>query len=216
MPPAAVDLAAVPVGRTEDGAPGRLPLLGFHVMIAGATGSEKASVLWSVLRALVPAIRAGQVQVWAIDPKGGMELAPGRALYHRYEDTTAEAMVELLEDAVAVLQVRARRLKEHGIRRLTPSAAEPFVLVVVDELAPLTAYQLDRKLKTRVDVALQLLTSQGRAPGVCLLAALQDPAKEVLPYRTCSRSGSRSASTNPRRPTWCSARTPGNAAPAAT
>jgi len=136
-----------------------------------------------VLRGLLPGIRAGSVQVWAVDPKGGMELGPGRSLFTRYEDASPEAMVELLEDAVAVLQRRARRLKDSGVRRLVPSVAESFVLVVVDELAALTAYQADRKLKARADVAIQLLTSQGRAPGVCLLAALQDPAKEVLPYR---------------------------------
>jgi S-DNA-T family DNA segregation ATPase FtsK/SpoIIIE len=180
---AVVDLSAVPIGRAEDGSPWRLPLLGAHVLVAGATGSGKGSVVWSVLRALLPDIRAGLVQVWAVDPKGGMELGPGRPLFTRYEDAGPEAMVELLEDAVAVLQRRARRLKEQGIRRLTPSTAEPLVLVVVDELAALTAYQADRKVKARADVAIQLLTSQGRAPGVCLLAALQDPAKEVLPYR---------------------------------
>jgi DNA segregation ATPase FtsK/SpoIIIE, S-DNA-T family len=180
---AAVDLAAMPIGMAEDGSPWRLPLLGAHVLVAGATGSGKGSVVWSVLRALVPGIRAGVVQVWAVDPKGGMELGPGRPLFHRYEDAGPEAMVELLEDAVAVLQRRACRLKDAGVRRLTPSVAEPFVLVVVDEMAALTAYQADRKLKSRADVAIQLLTSQGRAPGVCLLAALQDPAKEVLPYR---------------------------------
>jgi DNA segregation ATPase FtsK/SpoIIIE, S-DNA-T family len=180
---AAVDLAAVPIGRAEDGSPWCLPLLGAHVLVAGATGSGKGSVVWSVLRALLPGIRAGSVQVWAVDPKGGMELGPGRSLFARYEDTSPEAMVELLEDAVAVLQRRARRLKEQAVRRLVPSTAEPFVLVVVDELAALTAYQADRKLKARADTAIQLLTSQGRAPGVCLLAALQDPAKEVLPYR---------------------------------
>jgi DNA segregation ATPase FtsK/SpoIIIE, S-DNA-T family len=180
---AVVDLAGVPIGRAEDGSPWRLPLLGSHVLVAGATGSGKGSVVWSVLCALLPGIRAGLVQVWAVDPKGGMELDPGRPLFTRYEDASPEAMVELLEDAVAVLQRRARRLKDSGVRRLVPSVAKPFVLVVVDELAALTAYQPDRKLKSRADVAIQLLTSQGRAPGVCLLAALQDPAKEVLPYR---------------------------------
>jgi DNA segregation ATPase FtsK/SpoIIIE, S-DNA-T family len=180
---AAADVTAVPIGRAEDGTPWCVPLLGSHVLVAGATGSGKGSVVWSVLRALLPGIESGLVQVWAVDPKGGMELGPGRPLFARYEDGSPEAMVELLEDAVAVLQRRARRLKDSGVRRLVPSVTEPFVLVVVDELAALTAYQADRKLKARADTAIQLLTSQGRAPGVCLLAALQDPAKEVLPYR---------------------------------
>jgi DNA segregation ATPase FtsK/SpoIIIE, S-DNA-T family len=41
---------------------------------------------------LLPAIAAGWVQVWALDPKR-MELSFGRALFHRYA-CQAAAMVE--------------------------------------------------------------------------------------------------------------------------
>jgi S-DNA-T family DNA segregation ATPase FtsK/SpoIIIE len=78
-----VDLARLPVGRCEDGTPWRLRLLSTHVLIAGATGSGKGSVIWSLIRALLPAIEGGWVQVWALDPKR-MELSFGRALFHRY------------------------------------------------------------------------------------------------------------------------------------
>src|SRR5690606_33682821 len=56
------------------------------------------------------------------------------------------------------------------------------LVVVVDELATLTAYA-DRKVKDRVKNALGLVLSQGRAVGVHVIAALQDPRKEVLPFR---------------------------------
>ena len=78
-----VDLAGLPIGRCEDGSPWRLRLASTHVLIAGATGSGKGSVIWSLIRALLPAIAAGWVQVWALDPKR-MELSFGRALFHRY------------------------------------------------------------------------------------------------------------------------------------
>ena len=74
-----VDLAGLPVGRCEDGSPWRLRLAATHVLIAGATGSGKGSVIWSLIRALLPAIASGWVQVWALDPKR-MELSFGRAL----------------------------------------------------------------------------------------------------------------------------------------
>src|ERR1035437_5419323 len=90
-----VDLSGLPVGRCEDGTPWRLRLAATHVLIAGATGSGKGSVIWSLIRALLPAIAAGWVQVWALDPKR-MELSFGRALFHRYA-CQAAAMVELLE-----------------------------------------------------------------------------------------------------------------------
>jgi S-DNA-T family DNA segregation ATPase FtsK/SpoIIIE len=40
-----VDLEAVPIGRQEDGEPWRVRLLGTHVLVAGATGAGKGSVL---------------------------------------------------------------------------------------------------------------------------------------------------------------------------
>jgi S-DNA-T family DNA segregation ATPase FtsK/SpoIIIE len=192
----AVDLARVPVGSCEDGTPYRLKLLGTHVLVVGATGSGKGSVIWSTLHALGPAIHDGMVSVWCLDPKGGMELAPGRALFSRfvYGDsdspdgaTGVVASYELefaavLEDAVVVMRRRQASLR--GWTRLhTPTVDEPLILVVVDELASLTAYVVDRDAKRRIGAALSLLLSQGRAVGVSVIGAVQDPRKEVLGVR---------------------------------
>lgn len=177
------DLAALPVGRREDGSPWFLRLLGTHLLIAGATGAGKGSVLWSLIRAVAPAIRDGSLKVWGIDPKGGMELNPGAGLLDRFAYTHPAEMVQLLEDAVALMRERSERLRQAGERSHTPTAAEPLVLVVVDELAALTAYAGDRDLKKRAEAALQLLLSQGRAPGVLVVAAVQDPGKDVVGFR---------------------------------
>jgi len=175
-----VDLAGLPVGRCEDGTPWRLRLAATHVLIAGATGSGKGSVIWSLIRALLPAICAGWVQVWAIDPKR-MELSFGRALFHRYA-CHAAAMVELLEAAVAEMHDRAGQFGGRT-RTFTPSREFPFLVVVVDELAFLTAYQPERDLRKRAEAAIATLTSQGRSVGVCVVGALQDPRKDVISLR---------------------------------
>ena len=114
--PETVDLKAVPIGRQENGRPWRLQVQGTHLLIAGATGAGKGSVLWSLVRGLGREIRDGRVAVWAIDPKGGMELAPGRALFARFCGGDFEEMADLLDDAVAVMKDRARRLA--GVTRL--------------------------------------------------------------------------------------------------
>ncbi len=175
-----VDLAGLPVGRREDGSPWRLRLAATHVLIAGATGSGKGSVIWSLIRALLPAIAAGWVQVWALDPKR-MELSFGRALFHRYA-CHATAMVELLEAAVAEMHDRAGQFGGRT-RTFTPSTAYPFLVVLVDELAFLTAYQPERDLRKRAEAAIATLTSQGRSVGVCVVGALQDPRKDVISLR---------------------------------
>jgi len=177
-----VDLGSVQVGLQEDGQPWRLRVLGTHVLLAGVMGSGKSSVLWSLLRGLAPAIRDGTVAVWASDPKGGMELAPGRPLFARFCGAEFEAMADLLDEAVEVMKDRAQRLA--GVTRLhEPTRAEPLILVVIDEVATLTAYQPDRKLRARIEQSLGLLLTQGRAVGVSVVAALQDPRKEVLGFR---------------------------------
>ena len=175
-----VDLAGLPVGRCEDGSPWRLRLASTHVLIAGATGSGKGSVIWSLIRALLPAIAAGWVQVWALDPKR-MELSFGRALFHRYA-CQATAMVELLEAAVAEMHDRAEQFGGRT-RTFTPSTGFPFLVVLVDELAFLTAYQPERDLRKRAEAAIATLTSQGRSVGVCVVGALQDPRKDVISLR---------------------------------
>jgi S-DNA-T family DNA segregation ATPase FtsK/SpoIIIE len=178
--PADTDLAGLPVGVRENGAAWLLRLLGTHVLIAGATGAGKGSVIWSMLRALVPAIRGGWVRVWALDPKR-MELSFGRALFDRYADQAA-AMVGLLESAVAEMHARAEQFGGRT-RTFTPSAAFPFLVVIIDELAFITAYQPGRDLRKRAEAALATLTSQGRSVGVCVVGALQDPRKDVISLR---------------------------------
>jgi len=181
--PARTDLRGLPVGRREDGSPWLIKLRGTHVLIAGATGAGKASLLWSIIRALLPAMTAGLVRVLAADPKR-MELAFGRELFDAHGAYAADALaiVLMLEQAVADMQARAAQLAGRQ-RDHTPTPEFPFVIVVVDEVAFLTAYQPDRKLRDRVMAALATLTTQGRAVGYCVIAALQDPRKEVLSIR---------------------------------
>jgi S-DNA-T family DNA segregation ATPase FtsK/SpoIIIE len=177
---AEVDLAALPVGRCENGTQWLLRVISTHVLIAGATGAGKGSVIWSMVRALLPAIASGWVQVWALDPKR-MELSFGRSLFCRYA-CQAAAMVELLEAAVTEMHDRAARFGG-TTRTFTPSVEFPFLVVLIDELAFLTAYQPERNLRRRAEAAIATLTSQGRSVGVCVVGALQDPRKDVISLR---------------------------------
>ena len=177
------DLRALPVGRREDGQPWAIRLHGTHQLIAGATGAGKASLLWSIVRALMSAIVAGLVRPLAADPKL-MELAYGRAIFDRYGTYAADPadIAAMLDAEVAAMQTRAAQLAGRH-RAHTPSTEHPFVVIFVDEVAFLTAYHPDKQLRERIRSALATLTTQGRAVGYCVVAALQDPRKEVLPIR---------------------------------
>jgi S-DNA-T family DNA segregation ATPase FtsK/SpoIIIE len=180
--PTQVDLAAVPVGVTEDGRPWELAISGgSHTLIAGCTGAGKGSAVQSLLRGLAPAIRDGWVQVWAVDPKSGMELAPGAPMFSRFAYEPV-AMIELLEDAARWMLARGDRLR--GVTRVhTPTVEEPALVLVIDELAKLTAYEPDPNLRKRAVAAVSVLLSQGRAPAVTVVASLQDPRKDVVSFR---------------------------------
>ncbi|GLU47120.1 FtsK/SpoIIIE domain-containing protein [Nocardiopsis ansamitocini] len=178
--PDVADLDALPVGQREDGTPWLLKLHGTHVLVVGVTGAGKGSVIWSAIRAMLPALSDGTAQVWAIDPKR-MELSYGRTLFARYADT-GETAVALLEQAVSDMQERAERYAGKQ-RSHTPTVDDPFVVVVLDEVAFLTAYHPDRDVRRRAENAIATLTSQGRSVGFTVLAALQDPRKEVMNLR---------------------------------
>ena len=174
------DWQAVTIGTREDGTPWRLRLHGTHVLVAGVTGAGKGSILWGVVRRLMPTVAVGLVQIWALDPKR-MELSFGVGLFTKYA-SDPERMVDLLEGAVERMQERANsyagRLRSH-----IPTLDSPFVVLLIDELAFLTAYQPDRDLRRRAEAAIATLASQGRSVGFCLVGALQDPRKEVMNLR---------------------------------
>jgi DNA segregation ATPase FtsK/SpoIIIE, S-DNA-T family len=181
--PVTPDLQALPVGRREDGSLWSVRLHGTHLLVAGSTGAGKASILWGLIRATLSLMRAGLVRVLAADPKL-MELAYGRAIfdtYGRYE-SDPHAIAAMLERAVTDMQHRAALLAGKQ-RDHTPTAEHPFVVILVDEVAFLTAYHPDKNLRERVKGALATLTTQGRAVGYCVVAALQDPRKEVMSIR---------------------------------
>jgi DNA segregation ATPase FtsK/SpoIIIE, S-DNA-T family len=209
------DLRALPVGKREDGLPWLVRLHGTHVLVAGATGAGKASLLWGLVRAMLPLMRDGLVRVLAADPKL-MELANGRVIFDTHGAYAADpaAIAIMLEAAVADMQARAAAVAGHQ-RDHTPTREHPFTVIVVDEVAFLTAYQPDRKLRERIMNALATLTTQGRAVGYSVVAALQDPRKDVLTARNLSPTGSPCGSMSPSRWTWCSGTAPATAAPRA-
>jgi S-DNA-T family DNA segregation ATPase FtsK/SpoIIIE len=185
------DLSALRVAVGEDGTWHPIRFLGTHVLVAGATGSGKSNVAHAFTWAMAPALARGLVSLWCVDPKGGMEFGPGRAMFDRFaageeqaDGTSYETgFADLLEDAVAVMRARQAVLAESGTRLHIPTVQEPLIVVLVDELASLTAYVTDRAVKNRIASALKLLLSQGRAAGVVVVALMQDPGKDVIPFR---------------------------------
>ncbi|WP_083895983.1 FtsK/SpoIIIE domain-containing protein [Nocardia jiangxiensis] len=177
-----VDLEAVPVGVREDGYAWILRILYAHILLAGATGSGKGSVLWSILAGLGPAIKAGLVDVRMADPKGGAEFGCGEDKLFTEFATHADTILAMLEQAVSEMDERLVRMRRAGLRKLVPSADEPLILIIIDEAASLSSYA-DRDDREKFRQLTGQLLSKGRAAAVTVIAALQDPAKDTMPNR---------------------------------
>ncbi|MCX2734450.1 FtsK/SpoIIIE domain-containing protein [Saccharopolyspora sp. NFXS83] len=178
---AGVDLAQLVLGRDEYGRDFALNLASTHVLVGGATGAGKGSVLWGLLRSLAAMIRAGWARVWVIDPKGGMEFSAGAGMFHRFA-TSDEEGVELLAEYTDVLDDRKAELGAAGLRSFTPSVETPLELLVVDELAAMTEYA-DRSIQKEFEPMLGKALTQYRAPGGRVVAAVQEPTKDTVPMR---------------------------------
>lgn len=173
-------LLAIPVGITETGRTFTLPAIDTHTLIVGESGAGKGSVVWSLLVGLVPAIRAGVVRVWGLDPKY-LELSIGRNFFYKYAADTEE-MLDLLREAVADMMTRNKAL-QGKVRKFTPSADYPMNIIIVDELAYLSAMLPDTKQVKEANKLLQTMLVLGRASGYMLVGAAQDPRKETLSLR---------------------------------
>lgn len=180
---ASEDLSSLEIG-ISDSRDGRwqLPLLGHHVLVAGATGAGKGSVLWSLIAGLAPEVKTGRVRLCVIDPKGGMELGAGAPMFTAFSHDAIEGTMDVLRILVGIMHDRANHLR--GQSRLhSPTPAEPLFVLIIDEVAALTSYVTDRKVRSEIERLLSLLLSQGRAVGISVVAAIQDPSKDTLPVR---------------------------------
>lgn len=172
-----VGLERVQVGITEDGDPWYLKILGRHLLLAGETGAGKSSLIWAILWAIGPLIRRGLVEVWASDPKGGMELGKGddAELFARYAEGDFESMMQLLLDAKQRMDEHKASARAQGRRKHIPTLQQPYLIVIIDEAAVLKLLSDDTKKAAFLERVQTLILAQGRAPGVTVISALQVP-----------------------------------------
>jgi S-DNA-T family DNA segregation ATPase FtsK/SpoIIIE len=157
-------------GPFEDAAPCRVLFLRRHGLAGGATGGGKSGWL-NVLMGNLAA--CGDVVIWAIDMKKGMELGPWASCIDRLATTPEEARA-LLADAVAILEARAALLAERGQRVWEPSPDMPALIILIDEYAEL----VDDAPGAVKDA--DSLARRGRAVAVNLIAATQRPTQKAM------------------------------------
>lgn len=162
--------APIPLGLFEDAEPVTVRLAHRHGLLGGVAGAGKSGVLNVILAELVA---CPDVVLWGVDLKGGMELHPWADCLDRLATIPSEATA-LLADAVAVLEVRARRLASDGSRLWMPTAAAPALIVVIDEYAELA----DESVIATGHA--DSIARRRRATAVTLLVATQRPTQKAM------------------------------------
>ena len=157
----------VELGLSEDGQPVRVLILRRNVLVGGTTGSGKSGIINVILAALAA---CGDVVIWGVDLKGGMELQPWAQCLARLA-TTSEEATELFRDAIRELNQRATRMAGTGARVWEPTRASPALIIIVDEYAELPEEAQD---------CADSLARRGRAVAVNLLAATQRPTQAAM------------------------------------
>lgn len=170
---------SVPLGTHPDGPAiwdlRRAP----HLLVAGATGSGKSSLL----RNIVASLPLGWCwRVVVIDPKE-LDFAP---LRHEVEVAGLDRAASLLDSVAGDLAIRKRRLVAAGCSHWSemPERLVPVrpVLVVIDESADLLSGVGLSKPETQcVRDAVGLLARQGRACGFHVVAAFTRPDTDAVP-----------------------------------
>lgn len=145
-----------------------------HCLVVGSTGSGKGGVIFSWIRALLPAHKAGLVKFCGVDPKN-TELKGLEPLFDLGLSFTPDKTALLLSDLVSEME----RRQEAGGRRFEVTPDQPWILLVIDEFGAMSL-GADRNDQKLIDQALMKLLTQGRSAGIAVLALNQFGTKESI------------------------------------
>jgi DNA segregation ATPase FtsK/SpoIIIE, S-DNA-T family len=179
--PTGVATTRVTLGRCENGTPWTLHVAGRHTLTVGCSGAGKGSVFWGIAGGFGPAIAASLVHLIGIDLKYGIELSVGGRLFTKIATTEPDAVKTLV--ALEKLMDKRGAQMAGKARQHTATKSAPLIVLLIDELAGLTAYMSDPALRKEASASLSRILTKGRALGIIVTAFLQDPRKEVLPMR---------------------------------
>jgi S-DNA-T family DNA segregation ATPase FtsK/SpoIIIE len=167
-----------------------------HLLIAGSTGSGKSVAINCMIISMLYKANPAEVKLILIDPKR-LELGLYDEVPHLLTPIVTEPKqaANALRRATLEMELRLRRLPEHGVRNieqynkifepdstlsLFDSSAEqegplPYIVIVIDELADLMMVE-----PQGVEESITRLAQMARAVGIHLILATQRPSVDVI------------------------------------
>ena len=163
----------IPVGTTvlglaDDGAPllVRLPSPDVtHLLVAGTTGSGKTALVQTMIISLALLHHRRHLQFVLIDPKGrAFDSLADLPHLLRPIITQPDQAVDAVADLVKLMETRDQQ-----------RVSEPYIVVVIDELADLVQSDSPAILEN-----LSRLVQRGREAGIHVIGATQKPSSTVI------------------------------------
>jgi len=179
VPTRRIATTGVELGRRENGSLWTLRIAERQTLTVGCSGSGKGSIFWGIAGGFGPAVKAGVVRLLAIDLKYGIEVSIGARLFTKIATTETDAVKTL----AAVEALMDQRGADMNTRQHTASPSMPLIVLMIDELAGLTAYMADPAMRKEANASLSRILSKGRGLGIVVAAFVQDPRKEAIPMR---------------------------------
>lgn len=152
-----------------------------HTLLIGMSGSGKASLIWSLVGALHT---RPEVELWGIDLKGGVEFGKARHLFKNVVTNSNELLDGIIK-LEAEMEDRLEEMLTEGEDKWTPTPEYPQIFLIADEVnaIPRATDAMTPTDRKRFNKAWENILSQGRAPGISVFAAAQDPRGGSLPAR---------------------------------
>ena len=165
-----------PIGVLESGSVLRLPTVGVSWLIGGLPNSGKSMCA----NALTVGLAAQEhVAIIGLDPKV-VEHSLWRERFS-WVETDEDKMAHVLYAIDDEMERRYLSLGAIGRKKsIVPTKAMPHIVVIVDELAELTATEDSRMSKSRA-TTLRRIAAKGRAALISVIAITQKPSSDVVP-----------------------------------
>lgn len=181
----------IPIGQGVDGPVWRSLLETGHILVGGESGSGKSTWLNAALAALLATHTPQELQVAIVDPKE-VEFQTYQGVPHLFAPLatevdeasalTARLMAEMDRRRALFKHAGAKNLPGYNQRNseLNPAPGKgrlPLILFIIDEV---TDIALAAGLKSPFYTDLIRLSSKGRAFGLAMVLATQNPKAKVL------------------------------------
>ena len=165
-------------------------LSGPHMLIAGSSGSGKSVCLNTLICSLLFNYKPDYVKFILIDPKGGVEMGVYNDLPHNLlgkAAVTPANAIKALDWAIEEMERRYGLMRDLNVRswgdyndKLIAGnlPRQPYVLIIIDELADLMASS--KKNAADLEVRIARLTAKARAAGIHVIVATQRPSVDVI------------------------------------